>query len=36
MKELINNKLDTNLPEFAQQVELKMPTLNLPNLNKVK
>ena len=36
MKELINNKLDTNLPQFAQQVELKMPTLNLPNLNKVK
>jgi len=36
MKELVNIKLDTNLPQFAQQVELKMPSLNLPQLNKVK
>jgi len=36
MKELVNVKLDTNLPQFAQQVELKIPKLNIPKLNKVK
>ena len=36
MKEFINTKLDVNVPQFAQQVELKLPELNLPNLKKVK
>ena len=36
MKELVDIKLDTNLPQFAKQVELKIPTLNIPKLNKVK
>lgn len=36
MKELVNIKLDTNLPQFAKQVELKIPSLNIPKLNKVK
>ena len=36
MKELVNVKLDTNIPQFAKQVELKLPTLNIPKLNKVK
>ena len=35
MKELVNVKLDTNLPQFAKQVELKIPTLNLPKLKKI-
>ena len=36
MKEFINIKLSTNVPQFAQQVEIKLPELNLPNLKKVK
>ena len=36
MKELVDIKLDNNLPQFAKKVELKIPTLNIPKLNKVK
>ena len=36
MKNLIEQLLDDNLPEFAEQVELKLPDLNLPKLTKVK
>jgi hypothetical protein len=35
MKELLGKILDTNVPEIAQQVELKMPKLNLPKLEKL-
>ena len=35
MKELLNSKLDKVIPKFAQQVELKLPKLNLPKLKKV-
>ena len=35
MKDLIDTNLEENLPEFAEQVELKLPDLNLPQLKKV-
>jgi len=35
MKELVDTILNNNIPQFAQQVELKLPKLNLPKLNKV-
>jgi len=36
MAEKLNNVLNSNLPNFPKQVELNMPTLNLPKLNKVE
>tara|TARA_R100001509_G_C4882693_1_gene220698 strand:- start:2494 stop:3786 length:1293 start_codon:yes stop_codon:yes gene_type:complete len=36
MKELVDNILEANIPEFPKQVELNMPKLNLPKLKKVK
>ena len=36
MAEKLNNLLDSSLPNFPKQVELNMPTLNLPKLNKVE
>ena len=36
MKEVIDIKLDNNLPKFSQQVKLEMPSLNIPKLTKVK
>ena len=36
MKDLIDTNLEENLPEFAEQVELKLPDLNLPQLKKVE
>ena len=35
MKELVGNILDANIPEFPKQVELNLPTLDLPKLQKV-
>ena len=35
MKEVVGQLLETKVPEFAQQVELQLPKLNLPKLNKV-
>jgi hypothetical protein len=35
MKDLIDSNLEENLPEFAEQVELTLPDLNLPKLKKV-
>ena len=35
MRDLVNNKLNTQVPEFASQVELKLPKLKLPKLNKI-
>lgn len=35
MKDLLGSILDRNLPEFPKQVELKLPTLQLPKLQKV-
>jgi len=35
MRDLVNNKLSTQVPEFASQVELKLPKLKLPKLNKI-
>ena len=35
MQELVEHLLNDNLPEFAEQVELKLPDLNLPQLKKV-
>ena len=32
MKELVENILDNNIPEFAQKIELNLPELNLPKL----
>jgi glycosyltransferase involved in cell wall biosynthesis len=32
MKELLENILDNNIPEFAKKIELKLPELNLPKL----
>ena len=32
MKELVNNILDKNIPEFPKQVELSLPTLETPKL----
>ena len=34
MKELVGNILETNVPKFAQKVELSLPKLNLPKLKK--
>ena len=36
MKDLINNILINNIPEFPKQVELNLPKLQLPKLNKIK
>ena len=36
MKELVDNILTTNIPEFPKQVELSLPKLNLPKLEKLK
>ena len=36
MKDLVETVLDEHVPEFAEQVELKLPDLNLPKLEKVK
>lgn len=35
MKELVKNSLEKNVPEFPKQVELSLPKLQLPKLNKV-
>lgn len=35
MVETVKTILDTNVPEFAQQVELTLPKLQLPKLNKI-
>ena len=35
MKELVGEILDKNIPEFPKQVELNMPKLNLPKLEKL-
>jgi len=35
MRDLVNIQLDTHVPKFASQVELKLPKLNLPKLNKI-
>ena len=32
MKEVLDNVLSTNIPEFPKQIELKLPELNLPTL----
>tara|TARA_Y100000389_G_scaffold202982_1_gene249981 strand:- start:558 stop:1832 length:1275 start_codon:yes stop_codon:yes gene_type:complete len=32
MKDLVENILDSNVPEFAQKIELNLPELNLPQL----
>ena len=36
MKELVGDVLDKNIPDFPKQVELELPKLNLPKLQKVK
>ena len=36
MKELVENILDKNIPELPTQVELKLPKLQLPKLQKIK
>ena len=36
MKELVGNILDKNIPEFPKQMELKLPKLELPKLQKIK
>mgnify|MGYP001309221173 CR=1 FL=1 len=35
MKQLINNILENNIPEFPQQLDLNIPNLNLPQLEKI-
>ena len=35
MQELLDKILDENLPEFPKQVELNLPTLDLPKLQKI-
>ena len=35
MAELVKNLLDKNIPEFPKQVELTLPKLNLPKLQKI-
>ena len=35
MAEQLDTILSSNLPEFAKQIELKLPTLNLPKLQRV-
>ena len=35
MHELINNILDANIPEFPKQVQLNLPELGLPKLEKI-
>jgi hypothetical protein len=32
MRDLVNNILDANIPEFPKQVELSLPTLETPKL----
>lgn len=36
MAELVGNILDKNIPEFPKQVELKLPKLQLPKLQKIE
>jgi glycosyltransferase involved in cell wall biosynthesis len=36
MKELVNNILEANIPEFPKQLDLNLPKLNLPKLQKIK
>jgi len=35
MKELVGNVLENNIPEFPSQVQLNLPQLNLPKLEKI-
>ena len=35
MKELVKNNLEKNVPDFPKQVELSLPKLQLPKLNKI-
>jgi len=35
MKELVDNILTSNIPEFPKQMELKLPKLELPKLSKI-
>jgi hypothetical protein len=34
MKSLLESRLDNLIPEFPKQIELKLPKLNLPKLEK--
>jgi hypothetical protein len=36
MRDLVGTILEDNLPEFAEQVQLQMPKLELPKLEKLK
>ena len=36
MKELINNILISNIPDFPKQLDLNIPQINLSNLQKVE
>jgi hypothetical protein len=36
MQELVNNILTTNVPNFPKQVELNLPKLDLPKLQKIE
>ena len=36
MRDLVDTILEDNLPEFAEQVQLQMPKLELPKLEKLK
>lgn len=36
MKNLVGDILDKNLPDFPEQIELKLPKLKLPKLEKIK
>jgi glycosyltransferase involved in cell wall biosynthesis len=36
MEKLVSKLLEKNVPEFPKQVELKLPNLNLPQLQKIK
>jgi hypothetical protein len=35
MKELVGNILDANIPDFPKQVELNLPQIDLPKLEKL-
>ena len=35
MRDLVGDILEENIPEFPEQVELKLPSLNLPKLEKL-
>ena len=36
MAELVEKILDNNIPEFPKQIELKLPKLQLPKLQKIE